>query len=198
MARVWFIALVVAALSAHVAIADDNDVKSKARAIEQKSSIGQAREAWNDLRDLETLLWEKLPLGVSSALFVKKPATGYGLYEPRENNEFAKDEPMFVYLQPVGYGYERIEELFRIALTADFELRTKNGQVLAEQAGFSKLSLESLAPNREFQASFSFTFEGLDPGRYSLVIRLRDENGGQRSETALPFTISKDSGSAAD
>lgn len=184
-----FIAFIVMSLATTPAFADEEAVKSKTSAIEQKAATGQYKEAWDDLQDLQKLLWEKRPLGVSSALFVQQPATGYGLYVPRETTEFKKDEPMFVYLQPVGYGFERAEDLFRIALTVDFELRTPNGQVLAEEEGFSRLSLESRAPNREFQASFSFTFEGLEPGRYSLLFRLRDENGGQRSETILPFTI---------
>jgi len=184
-----FIAFIVMALALTPAFADEEAVKAKTSAIEQKAAIGQYKEAWDDLQDLQTLLWEKRPLGVSSALFVQKPADGYGLYVPRETTEFKKDEPMFVYLQPVGYGFARADDLYRIALTVDFELRTPNGQVLAEEQGFSRLSLESRAPNREFQASFSFTFEGLDPGRYSLLFRLRDENGGQRSEISLPFTI---------
>ena len=192
MARTWFIALsalVAVAATAPASLASNDDIKARARAIEQKAAIGQYEEAWRDLGGLEALLWEKRPLGVSAALFVQKPAKGYGLYEPRESAEFSGNQPIVVYLQPVGYGYERSEDLFRNALTADFELRTPTGQVLAEQEAFSRLSLESRAPNREFQASFSFTFEGLEPGRYALLIRLRDQNGGQRSETSLPFTI---------
>ena len=194
MAKSWLVACAVFAFSAQAVFASDADIKAMAKAIEQKSAIGQYEEAWRDLGDLESILWEKRPLGISSALFVQKPATGYGLYLPRENSEFRKDEPIFVYLQPVGYGYARSEDLFRIALTADFELRTPSGQVLAEQQAFSRLSLESRAPNREFQASFSFTFEGLEPGRYTLLLRIRDENGGQRTETALPFVIAPDAG----
>jgi len=195
MARTWFVvlaALTAFAPSFSASLAADTDVEAIAKAIEQKSETGRFKEAWRDLEDLQTLLWEKLPLGITAALFVNKPAAGYGLYEPRENSDFSKDAPIFVYLRPVGYGYERNKDSYGIALSADFQLRTPGGQVLAEQDGFSRLTLQSRAPNREFQASFSFTFGGMEPGEYALLIRLRDENGGQSAETILPFTITAD------
>ena len=192
MARNWVCKLAVCGLLAAgsaPAWADEADINSAARAIEQKASIGQFAEAWDDLTKLQSLIWEKRPLGTSAALFVTAPAKGYGLYEPRENSNFKAGDPIYVYIQPVGYGYERIDDQFRISLTADFELRTPGGQVLAEQEAFSRLSLESRVPNKEFQTSFSFTFDGLDAGRYILLIRIRDENGGQRTEVTMPFSV---------
>jgi hypothetical protein len=191
MARNWILALTaltwLALLPGEAAAQDD--IAERARAVEQKAAIGQYEEAYRILTELQRVLWERRPLGIQKALFVKAPAGRYGLYEPTDSSEFSIEEPLFVYLQPVGYGYERVDDLYRIAMTADFELRTPSGQVLAEEAAFARLSLESREPNREFQASFSFAFEGLDAGRYELVVRLRDENSGQRAETSLAFTV---------
>lgn len=200
MARKWIPVLVaVAALALHRGeAAAQDEIAELAGAVEQKAAIGQYEEAYRDLTELQRALWERRPLGIDKALFVKAPAGGYGLYEPRGSSEFSIKEPLFVYLQPIGYGYERADDLYRIAITADFELRTPSGQVLAEQEAFSRLSLESREPNREFQASFSFTFDGLDAGRYDLVVRLRDENSGQRAEKALTFTVVEPEGENGD
>lgn len=166
-----------------------DDTGSILDAIGQDSAAGRYEDAWKHLQALEAELWEKRPLGISRALFVARPATGFGVYVPRENADFQKGETLYIYIEPIGYGYERAEDTFRVAMSADFELRTPTGQVLAEQTDFSKLTLESRSANREFQTSFSFAFEGLDAGRYELLIRIRDENGGDPAETTLPFTV---------
>ncbi|MEM8812259.1 MAG: hypothetical protein AAGF59_06530 [Pseudomonadota bacterium] len=190
--RACVVASAVAVFSAGTvpAAASDEEIAAGLATVGQNAGLGQYEDAWNALDEVETALWEKRPLGLSASLFVTGPAAGYGLYTPRESDTFGKGETVFVYLQPVGYGYERAEDLYRISMTADFELRTPTGQILAEEEGFSQLSLESRAPNREFQASFSFVFENLEPGRYTLLIRLRDETAGEQTETGLPFSIS--------
>lgn len=192
MTRVPIIAF-CAALLAGLAIvriaAAEGSLREMTRSIENNAALGQYEQAWQDLEALEAELWDKRPLGIRSAFFVAEPAGSYGIYQRRASDRFTPDEPVYVYVQPVGYGYGRTGDRYRIALSADFELRTPSGQVLVEESDFSKMTLESHERNREFQTSFIFTFEGLDAGSYILVIRLRDDNGGGRAETSLPFTV---------
>lgn len=133
--------------------------------------------------------WQAAPLGFTKALFVKAPAEGYGAYEPRQGNVFAPGEAIVVYAEPVGYGYAHGDEGYRFELTVDFEILTPSGQVLASQADFAKVGSASREKLREFQASLSFRFDGLQSGEYVLLARFRDTVGAKAGELRMPFSV---------
>lgn len=133
--------------------------------------------------------WKQAPLAFTSATFTEGKAKGFGQYVPRENNAFDAGEDLNVYVEPIGYGYGINGENFEIGLSADFELRNSSGQVLAGKDDFADLTLVSRSPNKEYQASLSFRFDGLLPGDYVLRTRLNDRNSDKAGTFSLPFTI---------
>ncbi len=133
--------------------------------------------------------WEQAPLSFTKALFIEAPASGYGLYTPRADAVFSPSAPIIVYLEPVGYSRSRDDDRYRIALHADYEVRTSKGQVLVSQQDFAAIGTTAYSPLREFQTNLRFTFEGLQAGDYVLMIRLKDDATGKVGEIELPFTV---------
>jgi hypothetical protein len=48
--------------------------------------------------------WQKTPLTIRRALFLKGEPRGFGLYDEHPSNEFKKGEKIIAYAEPVGYG----------------------------------------------------------------------------------------------
>ncbi len=65
-------------------------------------------------------------------MFVTRKADLLGDYEQRPSNVFAIGEPLFTYLEPVGYGWKTLDSgLFGFGVTTDFEILTRDDEVLA-------------------------------------------------------------------
>ncbi|WP_417772352.1 hypothetical protein [Stappia sp.] len=133
--------------------------------------------------------WAEAPLGFTAATFVSGDVTGYGQYTPRADAVFAAGEPLVVYAEPVGFGHAATDDGFRVALAADYEILNPSGQVLASQSGFAELGARARVKIREFHTTLRFAFEGLRPGDYRLVTRLRDTASDKTGSFVLPFTV---------
>lgn len=133
--------------------------------------------------------WDKAPLGFSEALFVTERPAGFGMYTARPTAVFRPDEDLHVYSEPFGYGYGSEGDSFSIGFTADFELRTPKGQILHAQTGFAEPGLATRRRNKEFQVFITYNFQGLRPGDYVLLTRLRDKNSDKVGSFELPFKV---------
>lgn len=129
-------------------------------------------------RDIEGQVWDMTQnLGFTEALLVVEPAAGYGIYNPRETNNFKPGEPIVIYAEPTGFGYgEPGDGLYAIGFIVDLQVRTAVGEVLGDSPNLTELNLTSRYRNREFQANITYTLNGLAPGRYVLQTTLRDKN----------------------
>ena len=148
-------------------------------------------EAWSTL----DTAWDAAPLTFATATFVKGDVEGYGRYTPRADASFAPGEPMVVYTEPVGFGYDRVEDGYKVDLVADFEVLNASGQVLASQTGFADLGVTARKRVHEFHTTLKFAFEGLRAGDYTLAIALRDRASDKSATLTLPFSVAQ---SAAD
>lgn len=133
--------------------------------------------------------WQAAPLAFTAGTFVSGEVAGYGRFEPRADARFAPGETLVVYAEPVGFGHAAVAGGHRVALLADFEVLNASGQILAAQEGFADLGVTARRPVREFHATLRFAFEGLRPGDYTLVVRLRDQTADKAGTLSLPFTI---------
>src|SRR5437762_9957169 len=67
--------------------------------------------------------WEKTPLTVRQAAFIKGEPRGYGLYDEHASSEFKKGERVIAYAEPVGYGWkETVRACLNSALSWIFRL----------------------------------------------------------------------------
>ncbi len=145
--------------------------------------------AFLEIADQRAKIWTEMPLAFSAALFVESPATGYGQYVPRANAVFSPSDVISVYLEPVGYAFKAKDTQKSINFTADFQVQNTQGQVLIEGKNFTSIEHVVRTPLYEYQASFSFEFDGLRPGSYILALTLKDENSDKNGELKLPFDV---------
>lgn len=170
--------LALFALMAVTAPAQAGTVAEAATAIEAKIAAADLTGAITDARALLGLVWDmSLEISYSEALLVAAPAAGYGVYNPRETNVFAKGESIIIYTEPVGFGYGAEENgVWSIGFNVDLQVLTEAGEVLGDVPSVTDLKLISRYQNREFQANITYDLNGLEAGRYRLITTLRDKN----------------------
>lgn len=169
--------------------ARSGELVENAATAEMQISGGRPVEALATVEAMFNSVWEAAPLGFSEALFVSGRPEGFGLYTARLKPVFAPGEPIEVYAEPFGYGFGTLADGFEIAFDADFQLLTDTGQILHAEDGFAELSMRSKRRNKEFQVFITYAFDGLRPGDYRLVTRLRDRHSAKTGQFELPFTL---------
>ena len=149
-----------------------------ATAIETRIAAADMDGAMAAARALFADVWAASPkLGFSQSLLVAEAATGYGVYNPRSDNLFKKDDPILLYCEPFGFAYGAPGEgLFSIGFIVDLQVLDASGAELANVPDVTELDLTSRFQNKEFQANITYNLGGIQPGRYTLVTTLRDKN----------------------
>lgn len=133
--------------------------------------------------------WDANGLAFTAATFAETAGAAYGQYTPRADTEFRAGDVLFIYAEPVGYGFREAEGLYAYELTASYKLLNLTGQVLTQQDGFAVFAGKGRSRQRELAASLSFQFSGLREGTYQLETRFSDEVNGKTATFTLPFTI---------
>src|SRR6266480_4912353 len=78
--------------------------------------------------------WEKTPLTVRQAAFIKGEPRGYGLYDEHASSEFKKGERVIAYAEPVGYGWkENGKGLFEFGFVVDFQISRATAKCLPKK-----------------------------------------------------------------
>lgn len=136
--------------------------------------------------------WQKTPLTVQRALFLEKPAEGYGIYQERSSKTFHAGEPIIAYAEPLGYGWKKEgEDSYEFGLTADFILKTPNGKVLGGQQDFVKLIKHSHHRNLELFMTLTLHLTGAPAGDYVIEYTLHDVTTGKSATVEMPFTLAQ-------
>ena len=162
------------------------------------ADLGQKAEAImasDPLAALESLdqavdqVWSASPLLMRKALFVNS-ASGYGIYDERENAVFKVGEPLLVYGEPVGFAYGKngLGGL-EISLVVDFVLVGEDGAELISRDDFAAFVLPVRYRNREFQITLTLNLTGLPAGKYVGKFKLRDKYSDKTNMFELPFEV---------
>ncbi|MGZ9092854.1 MAG: YbjN domain-containing protein [Rhodoplanes sp.] len=165
------------------------EIAGKARDAEALAAEGKFAEAVAALDSAAVTLWNKAPLTFRRVLWVAAPPEGFGAYNPRENNIYASGVKMIAYAEPLGFGWSQSGDIFRIELVTDIVVKDKDGKELLRQEKFQTLKIGSRVRNREFMATFSYTFEGIPRGEYIVDTLVRDLVTGKTGTFSLPFVV---------
>jgi len=165
------------------------EIADKAGEAEELAAAGDFLPALALLDEAADSLWSDSPLVFRRVIWVAEPPLGFGAYSPREGNEFASGDEMIIYAEPVGFGWQRSGDIWRTGIATDLIVKDAGGEVLFEQEDFQKLEIASRVRNREFMATFTYTFSGIPPGEYSVETTLRDTVTGKSGTLSLPFVI---------
>ena len=150
----------------------------------------QSLEAIDRLEAAVHEAWDKTPLTVRRAIFVKQKALGYGIFEERPTRVFKPGESLLVYAEPVGFGFRRSEGgLYEFGFAIDFVIKTPTGTILGGEENFANVAQRSHVRNLEFMLNLSLDMTGAPPDDYVLAYTLRDITGPKSATLELPFTI---------
>lgn len=165
--------LCILALPAHA-----GPVLDAATAIEAKLAAKDPLGALAASRALVGLVSAAAPgLGFTESSLVAQNATGYGVFNRRDNNQFKVGAPILIYCEPTGFGYGSPGEgLFSVNFVVDLQVLDASGNQLADAPGATEYNMTSRHQNQEVQANITYSLDGLRPGRYTLVTTLRDKN----------------------
>ena len=185
-----FLALALAtsllALPAH-----SGEIADKATEAESLLAAGDDAGAIAAARDAFAKAWDATTgLAIGETALIAEPASGYGIYNPREGDKFKIGEPVLIYAEPMGFGYGSPGEgLYSIGFFVDLKVMTEAGEVLGDLQNLTELDLTSRYPNREFQANLTYNLTGVPAGRYTLQTTLRDKNSAKIGsfETSVEF-----------
>jgi len=164
-------------------------VVETAQGIETRLSAQDFAGALAEAQTVVARVWDMTTrIGFTEALLVDKPASDYGIYNPRPTASFRLGEPIYVYVEPVGYGFATPDSgLFSIGFFVDLTVLAEDGAVLGEMQNVVELDQTARAQRREFQTTITFNLGGIQPGRYVLATILRDKNSDKtgRFETRI-------------
>lgn len=133
--------------------------------------------------------FEAAPLAVRTAVFVTGPAEGYSLQQERPSNEFAPDEPIYIYIEPVGYGFTGEGGVNTFGLSVGLRILTPEAQELFAQESFLDLTAKSRSKPTEFFGNVTLNLSGLTAGEYVLELLLDDVASDETATVAMPIVI---------
>ena len=188
---VALLAPAIAVVSLWALPAAAGDVTDQAAEAENLLAAGKADEAEAAFGKAFAAFWTASTLQFHVALFADSVA-GFGKYQPRAADQpFKPGDNLLVYLEPINYGFTADGDLFRVALTADIEIRTPGGLTLAKAGDFGRMEWSGRAKTHEVHATISFPVPDLKPGDYQLLVTVHDQGSPKTATLTFPFAVAK-------
>ena len=152
-------------------------------------AAAQSPEALEAAEAQVAAAWEQTPLSFRRALFASD-IEAYGVYEPKQGAVFSPGEPIVVYAEPVGYGYQsNADGTYSFGFDFDLVVKTAEGQIMGGQEKFARTELTSRVQNKEFQVTLTLSLDGAPAGNYVLEYLAQDIASDQTATITLPFII---------
>jgi hypothetical protein len=146
--------------------------------------------AYRSLRSLLMNFWVTSPLLLQNVKFVKNDSNTFGIYEPKANDEYAAGEPMYLYLEPAGYTVNKSDQgKYEFGFKADMSLENERGEILGGQKEFAKMEFSSWNFNTEICLTFTYTYSGLEKGRYKMVTTVHDARSDKSATIENWFSV---------
>ena len=145
--------------------------------------------ALHAVRDAYDQLWADSPLFLTQALFTKESAIGYGHYDPKPDPNFSQADPLYVYIEPAGYGFQFDGALYRFGFVVDIAVLDATGKEKGGAKDFTNFDYVKRTANKEIELNFVMQPLKLPAGDYQLKLTINDKVKNQSVEQSLPFTI---------
>lgn len=98
-------------------------------------------------------------------------------------------QPVYVYLEPIGYGFDETEDFARFGFTVDLVVLSEGGSVIGGQRDFGRFDFQSRVANIETFLFLEITPTGLPAGAYALEIEVHDQVDGDSALVRFDFEI---------
>ena len=146
--------------------------------------------AYSSLRDVLQDFWGMSTLLLQNVRFVKNDNNTFGIYEPKETEEYAPGEAIYLYMEPAGYAVKKNDSgKYEMGFNTDMSIENDKGEVLGGQKDFGRMAFSSWNFNTEMCLTLTYTFSGLEKGRYKIVTTVRDVGSDKTATCEKWFSI---------
>lgn len=162
-----------------------------AQKAEQLATSGDAKGAYDAMRNAVSDFSTTLPFSVGKALFVREAPLGYGIYNPRASADFKANEPLISYIEPLGLTWKAADEAGKqqTKFTVDFDILDEAGDVIASQKSFGSFSFTGYFRNQELFTHLTLDVSSAPVGKYTVRYIFNDTNSGKTTTVDQPFAI---------
>jgi hypothetical protein len=167
------------------------EIANHAAAAEKALDSGDGLAAIQEFDAAQDALWTAMPLTVKK---VEKAieASGVGIYTPRPDAPYKPGEKLYLYLEPVGYGYgdDGLGNKV-IELSVELTLSDDRGQALGTIENIAAIRLVSRVKNRElfFGLDLSLDPSSVPAGKYRGDFVMHDKNSDKTAKFSVDFQI---------
>ncbi len=154
----------------------------------REASVKKYMEALAEADAATTYVWQEMPFVLNKALLVSKPCKVYGAFEPRGSNILRDNDPLLVYLEPIGFKYRKLDDdFFEFGVAVDVLVMDSEGKIVLLKDAFRTESVRSRYRIREYFLNLNLPLFGLMPGQYYISLKIRDIVG--KGETTAKIAI---------
>ena len=171
------------------------EATDQAQALLEKASASlQADQPKRALKQTEAArekIWQKVPLFIETAIYLKERPQAYGIYTQRKNNTYPrKGEPVLIYIEPKGYGVKSNPDGTKtFGVSLDIALTDPKGKVLWGKENFLRKEMTSHHFISEFYLLVTLTLSGAPAGDYFVSLRVNDLKDSQSTAVKLPLQL---------
>ncbi|MCB1407027.1 MAG: hypothetical protein KDK01_12420 [Rhodobacteraceae bacterium] len=169
-----------------------------AHAIETLIAQGQSEDAVAAARQFLRRVTDQTGFGVTNARLIESPATGYGIYVPRESNTYLPGDPVYAYVEVYGFSLSSQRNgANRLMFDVAFTLDTPDGQQMTDaMIPMGEILLESFSEPVDGYFHLTYRVTGAE-GAFNLRTRVTDRESGQSAEFVLPVVFAASTPQAA-
>jgi len=151
MRKLLFFAALLAWAAPGLAWAETPDPLALLEQAQASLRQGQKGQCLTLMDQAGRILWNQLGLEVGQALLTREEAQGFGMFNPREDNNYALAEPIIIYIEPRGYRVTSPQPgLYAFGIRVDAALLSMAGEVLWSKERALVNNVLSRYFNREF------------------------------------------------
>ena len=93
-------------------------------------------------------------------------------------------------MEPAGYTVKKNDAgKYEFGFNADMSVENEKGEILGGQKDFAKMEFSSWNFNTEICLTFTYTYSGLEKGRYKIVTIVRDVRSDKSAAIENWFSI---------
>ncbi len=127
--------------------------------------------------------------GIRNFILTSEQAQRFGKFQKRQRTTHLVGSPIYIYGEPVNFGWTKDYGAFRFAVVVDVELARSDGRVVWSERNASRLNMVADEPRSDLFVTLNLTTPGAPPGAYVLGVRMRDLATGQSVEKRFPLEI---------
>ncbi|MDH6268788.1 hypothetical protein M2360_004206 [Rhizobium sp. SG_E_25_P2] len=132
----------------------------------------------------------KIPFDIRKAFFVSEKPLMFGAYQRVKANEFPVGATLISYVEPIGLAWKSTDDArVQARFTVDFELRSPEGEMLAEQKAFGNFSITAVEPLFEIFTPLTLDVSQAPAGAYVLKYTFTDLTSDNKTDVEQRFTL---------